>query len=91
MDISNLKIADNVYIIKDKTARETANNADVKADKAITDSSQAKTNASNAQTSANNAQTSADNANTKIDNSKLTGEYTDTTETLELKLEIGNI
>ena len=90
-DISNLKIGTNSYAIKDPTARNTATNADTKADQAIQDSALAQQNAQQAQTSANNAQTSANNANTKIDNSKLKGTYTDTTETLEISLEIGTL
>lgn len=80
-DISNLKIGENVYSIKDTSARSTANNADTKADQAIVDSSSAKT-------LANTANTNATNANNKIDNAKIIGNYTDTTETLEILLDI---
>lgn len=51
-DISNLKIGNNVYSIKDATARTTANNADTKADQAIIDASSAQ---GTANTSATNA------------------------------------
>ena len=90
-DIANLKIGDNSYGIKDTTARNTANSAEVKSDQAILESSKANTSATNAQNSANNAQTSADNANTKIDNSKIIGTYTESTETIEISLQIGSI
>lgn len=76
-DISNLKIGNNVYSIKDPTARTNAGNADTKADQAIID--------------AGLAQSSATNANTKIDNSKIIGTYTGQTETLEISLEIGTV
>lgn len=91
MDISNLKIGINTYTIKDSTARQTAqsaqttaNSADAKADQAILDSA-------TAQSTANTANTNATNANTKIDNSKIVGEYTSGTETLEILLEIGSL
>lgn len=90
-DISNLKIGEVSYAIKDATARATANNADTKADQAIIDSSSAKTTANQANTNANQANTNANNANTKIDNTKLVGNYTEPTETLEITLEIGQI
>ena len=83
-DISNLKIGNNVYSIKDATARTTANNADTKADQAIIDSS-------SAQSTANTANTSATNANTKIDGASVTGTYTAGTETLEISLSIGTV
>lgn len=83
-DISNLKIGNNVYSIKDTTARTTANNADTKADQAIID-------ASSAQGTANTANTSATNANTKIDGASVTGNYTAGTETLEISLSIGTV
>lgn len=98
MDIANLKIGSNTYGIKDATARNTANSAETKADQAILDSgtatetaNTAKTNAQTAQNSANTAQTSANNANKKIDGSKIIGTFTDSTETLEISLEIGSI
>lgn len=105
MDISNLKVGNNTYGIKDTTARtnannaqQTANSADAKADQAIQDSATAQstantanTNAQNAQSTANTANTNATNANTKIDNSKIIGNYTEGTETLEISLEIGSI
>jgi hypothetical protein len=105
MDISNLKIGINTYAIKDSTARQTAqsaqttaNSADAKADQAILDSASAQstantanTNAQTAQGTANTANTNATNANTKIDNSKIVGEYTSGTETLEILLEIGSL
>lgn len=90
-DISNLKIGTNSYSIKDPTARTTASNADVKSDQAIQDSAEAQQTATNAQQTATNAQTSANNANTKIDNSKITSNYTESTETLEILLDIGTI
>lgn len=83
-DISNLKIGNNLYSIKDPTARTTANNADTKADQAIIDASQAKA-------TANSADTKATNANTKIDGTNLIGTYTSGTETLEISLEIGSV
>lgn len=83
-DIANLKIGNNLYSIKDSTARTTASNADTKADQAIIDSSQA-------QATANTADTKATNANTKIDGTNLIGTYTSGTETLEISLEIGTI
>lgn len=83
-DISNLKVGEVSYSIKDPTARNTASNADTKADQAIIDSSSAKTTATQ-------ANTNATNANTKIDNTKLVGNYTQPTETLEIALEIGQL
>ena len=83
-DIANLKIGNNLYSIKDPTARTTASNADTKADQAIIDASQA-------QATANSADTKATNANTKIDGTNLIGTYTSGTETLEISLEIGTI
>lgn len=83
-DISNLKIGNNVYSIKDPTARTTASNADTKADQAIID-------AGSAQNTANTANTSATNANTKIDGASVIGTYTSATETLEISLELGTV
>lgn len=83
-DISNLKIGNNLYSIKDSTARNTANNADTKADQAILDSA-------SAQGTANSADNKATNANTKIDGASVVGTYTSATETLEISLEIGTI
>lgn len=83
-DISNLKIGNNLYAIKDSVARNTANNADTKADQAIIDSAQA-------QADANSADTKATNANTKIDGTNLIGTYTSGTETLEISLVIGSV
>lgn len=83
-DISHLKVANNLYDIKDATARTTATSADTKADQAILDSGQA-------QTTANSASTSASNANTKIDGAKIAGTYTSATETLEILLELGSL
>lgn len=83
-DISNLKIGNSLYSIKDATARTTANNADTKADQAIIDSA-------SAQSAANTANTLANNANTKIDGTELIGTYTAGTETLEISLEIGSL
>ena len=105
MDISNLKIGNNIYGIKDTIARtnasnaqQTANSADAKADQAILDSATAqstantaKTNAQNAQSTANTANTNATNANTKIDGASIVGVYTSGTETLEISLELGEI
>lgn len=82
-DISNLKIGNNVYSIKDQTARTTATNADTKADQAIMDSSSAKS-------TANTANTSANSANTKIDGAEIIGTYTSATETIELSLQLGS-
>ena len=83
-DISNLKIGNSVYSIKDATARTTANNADTKADQAIIDSS-------SAQNTANNANTNATNANTKIDGASIVANYTSATETIELSLSLGTV
>ena len=91
MDISNIKIGTNSYAIKDPTARTTASNADNKADQAITDSAVAQADATEAKNSATTANTNATNANTKIDNAKIKGTYTDSTETLEISLEIGTV
>ena len=82
-DISNLKIGNNVYSVKDQTARITATNADTKADQAILDSS-------SAQQTANTANTNANSANTKIDGAELIGTYTSATETIELSLQLGS-
>ena len=90
-DISNIKVGTVSYSIKDTIARTTATNADTKSDQAISDAAKATSTASAAQTTANNAQTSATNANTKIDNAKVIGTYTETTDTLEISLEIGDI
>lgn len=89
MDISNLKIGTNVYAIKDPTARTSATNADTKADQAIADVAVAQADATEAKNTATTANTNANKANKKIDNSKLKGTYTDSTETLEISLEIG--
>lgn len=83
-DISNLKIGNNLYSIKDSTARTTANNADTKADQAILDSA-------SAQGTANSASFSATNANQKIDGASVVGTYTSATETLEISLELGTL
>ena len=88
-DISNLKINQNIYSIKDQTSRTTANNADTKADQAILDSATAQATANNAKTSADNGLNSASSANTKIDGAKITSVYTDSTETVEITLELG--
>lgn len=91
MDISNLKVGNNTYGIKDTTARtnasnaqQTANSAEAKADQAILDSA-------TAQSTANTANTNAQNANTKIDGASIIGVYTSGTETLEISLELGEI
>ena len=91
MDISNIKIGTNSYSIKDTSARTTANNADTKADQAINDSALAQADATEAKQSAATANTSANQANTKIDGSKIKGTYTESTQTLEVSLEIGTI
>ena len=78
-DISNLKIGNNIFSIKDPTARTTATNADTKADQAIIDSS-------TALNKANEANQNATNANTKINNAKIIGNYTENTETIEILL-----
>ena len=44
-----------------------------------------------ANTNASTAITNAQNANTKIDNSKIVGNYTSATETIEIALEIGSV
>lgn len=80
--ISNLKVGENLYAIKDPTARTTAENADTKADQAILDSA-------SASNTANTANTNANSALTKINGSKIVGNYTESTETLEINLEIG--
>ena len=71
--ISNLKVGENLYNIKDPTARTTAENADTKADQAILDSASASSTANTA----------------NINGSKIIGTYTESTETLEIALEIG--
>lgn len=91
MDISNIKIGTNLYSIKDTSARTTASNADTKADQAINDSAVAQAEATEAKNSANTANTSATNANTKIDNAQITSVYTESTETIEIKLKIGEV
>jgi hypothetical protein len=91
MDISNIKIGTTVYSIKDPTARTSATNADNKADQAINDSAVAQAEATEAKSAAATAQTAANNANTKIDGAKITGVYTESTETIEIKLEIGEV
>lgn len=91
MDISNLKIGTNSYAIKDPTARTTATNADTKADQAINDSAIAQADATEAKNLANTAQGDATSANTKIDGAKVTGVYTESTETIEIKLELGEV
>lgn len=91
MDISNIKIGTNSYSIKDPTARTTATNADTKADQAITDSATAQADATAANNLASNANTSATNANKKIDGAKIKGTYTESTETLEVSIEVGAI
>lgn len=83
-DIANLKIQNNLYSIKDSTARSTANSAETKADQAILDSA-------SAQNTANGASTSASNANTKIDGAEIIGTYTSATETIEISLQLGSI
>ena len=80
-DISNLKIGNNIFSIKDPTARTTATNADTKADQAVIDSS-------TALNKANEANQNATNANTKIDNAKIIGNYTENTETIEILLQL---
>ena len=89
MDISNIKIGTNSYTIKDTTARTTATNADTKADQAINDSAIAQADATEAKQIATTAQRNATNANTKIDGAKISGLYTEQTETIEIKLELG--
>lgn len=91
MDISNIKIGTNSYGIKDPTARTTADNANTKADQAISDSAVAQSTATEANNLATSAKTSATNANKKIDGAKIKGTYTDSTETLEVSIEIGAI
>lgn len=83
-DIANLKIQNNLYSIKDSTARNTANSAETKADQAILDSA-------SAQNTANSASTSATNANTKIDGAEIVGTYTSATETIEISLSLGTV
>ena len=83
-DIANLKIQNNLYSIKDSTARTTANSAETKADQAILDSA-------SAQSTANGPSTSASNANTKIDGAEIIGTYTSATETIEISLQLGSI
>lgn len=80
-DISNLKIGNNIFSIKDPTARTTATNADTKADQAVIDSS-------TALNKANEANQNATNANRKIDNAKIIGNYTENTETIEILLQL---
>ena len=89
-DISNLKIGTNTYSIKDPTARTTASNADTKSDQAIADSATAISDAAAAQSTANTANSTANTANTKITGAKVIGTYTDSTETLEVSLQLGS-
>ena len=91
MDISNIKIGTNSYAIKDPAARTTADNADTKADQAINDSAVAQAETTKANNLATTANTSATNANRKIDGAKIKGTYTDSTETLEVSIEVGAI
>ena len=91
-DIANLKVGTTTYSLKDNTARtnasnalQTANNADTKADQAIADSATATATANTANT-ANQGQL---NANTKIDGASIIGNFTDSTETLEISLKLG--
>ena len=102
-DISNLKIGENTYAIKDKSARQsslqaqqTADDAEAKADTAISDSASAKTTADTALNNAKTAQSTADGAmdlateaDNKISNAKIIGEYASNTETLDIKLQLG--
>ena len=102
-DIANLKVGANTYSLKDTTARNTANSAqstaesaESKADQAIADSASATQLANTANATANNALNIANtanagqkNANTKIDGASIVGNYTDTTQTLEITLELG--
>lgn len=88
-DIANLKIGTNVYAIKDSSARTTAQNADTKSDQAIQDSATAQATATSAQSTANSASSSATSANKKIDGAKITGTYTESTETVEITLSLG--
>lgn len=86
-DISNLKIGTNSYSIKDQTARTASINADTKSDQAIADSATAQATANSAQSTATNAQSTATDALTKINNAKIIGNYTNSTETLEIALD----
>lgn len=77
MDIANLKVGVNTYSLKDTQARNLATTAKNTADSAEAKSDQAILDSAT--------------ANTKIDNSKIIGGYTQTTETLEISLEIGSL
>lgn len=97
-DIANLKVGDTSYSLKDSTARtsassalNTANNAEAKADNALTASSTAKSTANNAISIANTANAGQQNANTKIDGATLIGNYTENTQTLEISLKLGEV
>jgi len=82
-DVSNLKIGNISYTIKDTIARTQSSNADTKSDQAIQDSSQALN-------TANSALSSSSSANTKIDGAEITGTYTSATETLDISLTLGS-
>lgn len=58
-DVTNFKIGENVYNIKDATARSTANAAQTAAEGAQSTATEAKSTASTAQTTANSAKTIA--------------------------------
>lgn len=95
-DIANLKVGTTTYSLKDSTARTSAsnalqvsNNADKKADQAISDSASATATANTANNTANTANAGQLNANTKIDGASILGTYTDSTETLEISLKLG--
>ena len=104
-DIANLKVGANTYSLKDTIARNTANSAqstaesaENKADQAIADSASAtnlansaNTTASNALNISNTANAGQVNANKKIDGASIVGNYTDSTQTLEITLELGEV
>ena len=74
-DVSNLKVGQNTYNIKDTTARTSAQTAQNTAD--------------TANTNAEHAITLATETDDKLTNTTLIGDYTTETETLEYKLQIG--
>ena len=81
-DVSNLKVGQNTYSLKDATARTQAQTAQ-------TTATQAQSAANEAQTTAENALTQATETDDKLTNKTLEGVYTASSETLEYQLKIG--
>ena len=88
-DVSNLKIGQNSYALKDSTARTQAGTASATANNALSIANTAKTTAENAQSTAGSALSKANDTEDKLDNTTLIGTYTSETETLEYSLQIG--